>query len=330
MHNLLVGTTSGAFHVRWEQSLADAQVTHLLTEPVIAAATIPGRGVLLAVYNANTDHTHSRLLWFSAQTGQITPASDTVIPSVTSIGVADGQIAIGTHGHKLYTLDEGVLCEDAGFAAAMGSIQRYESNYGEAISQITHDPRDGSAVIAVSTGGLWEHSAAGWCVSDHPTYGSYPEEIDNLVLRCVHGVSVGQRGDRLVQFHRGLKYHDGTQWYDVERPGHKAGFATIYRPAFDDFVAIPLIADEERWAAGGETAFWIVSPRTKTGRAVRFDAQRDYSCSLRSGMTLSGDVVVAGTTSGRLFALAGDTVTQLPHHLGRVLAVAADTTAGGQ
>ena len=330
MHDILVGTTSGAFHVRWDHTLADAQVTHLLTEPVIAAATVPGRGVLFAVYNANTDHAHSRLLWFSAQTGTVSPASDTIIPAVTAIGIADGRIRVGTQGHYLYTLDEGELTRDADFSAAMDSIERCESNYGEAISQITADPRDGSAVIAVSTGGLWSHGATGWTLTDHPTYGTYPEEVDNLVLRCIHGVAVGERGDRLVQFHRGLKYHDGQRWHDVERPGHTAGFATMYRPATDDFVAIPLVADEQRSAVNGELAFWIVSPQTKTGRAVRVDAHRDYSCSLRSGMTRSGNVIVAGTTSGRVVALDGDQVTQLPHHLGRVLAVAAVDTTGGR
>jgi hypothetical protein len=44
---------------------------------------------------------------------------------------------------------------------------------------------------------------------------------------------------------------------------------------------------------------------------------------LRGGLTRSGATIIAGTTSGRVVALDGVRVSELPHHLGRILAVAA-------
>jgi hypothetical protein len=121
----------------------------------------------------------------------------------------------------------------------------------------------------------------------------------------------------------GLKLFDGQQWFDVEKPGHHAGFSTIYRPGDDDFVSVPLAFDEQRTALDGELSFWIVDATTRRTTNVLFGPGRDYSCVLRSGMTRSGNIIIAGTTSGRVVALEGTHVSELPHHLGRILAVAA-------
>ena len=323
MHQVFVGSNSGAFIVTWRDSLSDATIEHLAVEPVIAAATIPGRGVLCAVYHSNEDHDHARLLWYDAATRALTPASDTVIPRVTNIGIADGLIRIGTEGHRLYTLDEGVVTRDEEFDATLRTHVLHESNYGNAISMITSDPRSGKGIIAVSTGGLWVHRTAGWEVMHHPHNHHVGHPDEDLRLSCVHGVAAGSHGDMLVQFHLGLKLFDGQQWFDVEKPGHHAGFSTIYRPSDDDFVSVPLAFDEQRSALNGELSFWIIDATTRRTTNVLFGPGRDYSCVLRSGMTRSGNIIIAGTTSGRVVALEGTRVSELPHHLGRILAVAA-------
>lgn len=323
MQHILVGSNSGAFIVSWERSLNDATIRHLMTDPVIAAATIPGRGVLCAVYNSNEDHAHARLLWYDPATHSLIPASETVIPQVTNIGIADGMIRIGTHGHRLYTLDEGILVRDEEFDATLRTQTLHESNYGSALSMITHDPRTGSGIIAVSTGGLWLHKANGWEITHHPDDHLVGHPDQDLRLCCVHGVAAGAHGDMLVQFHLGLKLYDGQQWHSVEKPGHQAGFSTIYRPRENDFVAIPLVYDEQRTARDGDISFWIVDATTRQTTNVPFGQSRDYCCVLRSGLTLCGDTVVAGTTSGRVVALDGTQVSELPHRLGRILAVAA-------
>ena len=109
MHQIFIGANSGAFLVTWHTTITEATIIHLCTEPVIAAATIPGRGVLCAVYHSNEDHRHSRLLWYDPVAQNLIPASDVLIPRVTSIGIADGLIRIGTEGHHVYILDEGIL-----------------------------------------------------------------------------------------------------------------------------------------------------------------------------------------------------------------------------
>ena len=323
MHNIFVGSNSGAFLVSWVDRIADATMVHLGTEPVIAAATIPGRGVLCAVYNSNEDHGHSRLLWFNPVTHALTVATDTLVPRVTSIGIADGLIRVGTEGHHLYTLDEEVLTRDEEFDAVLRTEQLFDSGYGAAISQITSDPTTGHGIIAVSTGGLWVHRQDNWEIIDHPDFLRADEQDDQLELRCVHGVSVGMHGDMLVQFHLGLKLHDGLVWHNVEKPGHMAGFSTIYRPFSNDYVAIPLVYDEQRSALNGDISFWIVDATTHATTNVPFGPHRDYSCVLRGGLTRSGATIIAGTTSGRVVALDGVRVSELPHHLGRILAVAA-------
>jgi hypothetical protein len=167
------------------------------------------------------------------------------------------------------------------------------------------------------------HRDNNWEVIDHPDFLRADEHNDRLELRCVHGVSAGMHGDMLVQFHLGLKLHDGRHWFDVEKPGHMAGFSTIYRPFSNDYVAIPLVYDEQRSALNGDLSFWIVDATTHITTNVPFGPHRDYSCVLRSGLTRSGTTIVAGTTSGRVVALDGIAVGELPHHLGRILAVAA-------
>jgi len=323
MHQVFVASTSGAFIVTWHANLTEATLEHLTTEPVIAATTIPGRGVLCAVYHSNEDHHHSRLLWCDAVTHAFTPASESIIPRVTNIGIADGLIRIGTEGHHLYTLDEGVLIRDEEFDATLRTQELHESNYGSAISMITSDPRTGHGIIAVSTGGLWLHRTTGWEILHHPDDDRVGQPDQDLRLCCVHGVAAGAHGDMLVQFHLGLKLYTGGQWYGVEKPGHQAGFSTIYRPKYDDYVAIPLAFDEQRTAVNGALSFWIVDASTRATTNVLFGTGRDYSCVLRSGMTRSGSTIIAGTTSGRVVALDDRRVSELPHHLGRILAVAA-------